>query len=99
MDWQEEHQRNVASFPEDIRKAHSHCSNHRNELLASAKCGCFYCCAIFPQFEIGNWIDEDSTGVGQTALCPKCGIDSVIGDKCGYDLSNKFLKRMHDYWF
>jgi hypothetical protein len=36
---------------------------------------------------------------GQTALCPKCGIDSVLGDACGYPLTEDLLSRMHQYWF
>ena len=99
MDWQEEHRRRVELFPEDIQKAHAHCTNHRTELAASAKCGCFYCCTTFTPSDIRNWTDEDSAGLGQTALCPKCGIDSVIGDKSGYELSNEFLKSMHEHWF
>jgi len=35
---------------------------------------------IFPPNQITEWVDADSTGEGQTALCPKCGIDSVIGE-------------------
>ena len=55
-------------------KAHEHCSLHRVELEASPVCGCFYCQAIFPPGEITQWIDDE-----QTALCPKCDIDAVIG--------------------
>jgi hypothetical protein len=34
-----------------------------------------------------------------TALCPKCGIDSVIGSVSGYPIERGFLKKMHDHWF
>jgi hypothetical protein len=33
------------------------------------------------------------------ALCPHCGIDSVIGDASGYEISPTFLARMHEAWF
>ena len=99
MDWQEDHRRKVAAFPEDVRKAHEHCSNHRAELMASTQCGCFHCCALFSPSEILDWVDEDDSGAGRTALCPKCGIDSVIGDRVGYRLSDVFLRRMHKHWF
>ena len=86
--------------------AHRHSSHHRTELLASGKCGCFYCLAIFEPTEITEWIDEphgledaSRRGNGQTALCPKCRIDSVIGDKSGYPLNEHFLRRMHAHWF
>jgi hypothetical protein len=99
MNWQKEHHLRIATFPVDVRKAHEHCSKHRSELLAGTQCGCFYCCAVFAASEITDWVDGDDNGVGQTALCPKCGIDSVIGDKSGYEISQDFLTRMHEHWF
>jgi hypothetical protein len=99
MGWEEEHQKRVASFPPDIRDAHVHSSNHRAEILNSALCGCFYCCEKFTPKEIKDWVDEKIPGEGQTALCPKCGIDSVIGDKSGVNLSKEFLESMRAYWF
>lgn len=89
-----DHARRVASFPEDVREAHEHSSDRRAELLASAKCGCFYCCESYRPSAIQERVDER-----QTALCPRCGIDSVIGDKSGYPTSRSFLARMRRYWF
>jgi hypothetical protein len=87
-------------------EAHKHSSLHRREILDSARCGCFYCIAIYGPAEIVEWVDgppgqdhADINDVGQTAICPKCGIDSVIGDKSGYPLDEGFLSRMHAYWF
>ena len=34
----------------------------------------------------------------RTALCPYCGIDSVIGSASGVEISSKLLKEMHDYY-
>lgn len=78
-----------------VIRAHTHSSKNREELLNSQKCGCFYCLEIFPPSEITEWLAE---GVG-TALCPYCGIDSVIGDNAGYPLTKNFLKEMHLHWF
>lgn len=64
----------------DHIQAHDHCSHHREGLLASARSGCFYCGAVFPPAEIQEWVDEQD-GVGQTALCPRCDIDAVIGSE------------------
>ncbi|MBQ8911695.1 MAG: cytoplasmic protein [Clostridia bacterium] len=74
--------------------AHDHCGNNKRELKNSKKCGCFYCLAIFSPQKIDRFIDD-----GQTALCPFCGIDAVIGDAAGYSLTSSFLQEMHDYWF
>ncbi|HXT87590.1 MAG TPA: cytoplasmic protein [Verrucomicrobiae bacterium] len=74
--------------------AHKHSSRHRGELESSVLCGCFYCLSIFPSSEIVEWVDDD-----QTAICPKCPVDSVIGSASGFPITREFLRRMHDYWF
>lgn len=33
------------------------------------------------------------------AICPKCGIDSVIPDASGVPLSAEFLATMKKWWF
>ena len=66
-----------------------HASNHRVALEASARCGCFSCFRIFRPAEIRTWVDAS-----QTALCPHCGIDTVLGDASCY-VGDQFLRRMH----
>ncbi len=83
-----------AKMPERIRDAHQHSSKHRSEILKSDLCGCFYCEKTFEPSEIVDWIDDQ-----QTALCPKCGIDSVIGSASGFPISKDFLHEMCEYWF
>jgi hypothetical protein len=78
----------------EILNAHKHSSGHRSEILQSTQCGCFYCLGVFPPSTINEWIDD-----GKCALCPKCGIDSVIGSASGYPLTAEFLQEMHEYWF
>jgi hypothetical protein len=78
----------------DFIRAHKHSSHHREVILASESCGCFYCLKIFPPSDIQWWIDDDTT-----ALCPNCDIDSVIGSKSGYPITVEFLEKMHQYWF
>ena len=82
-----------------LEKAHRHCGRHREEVLSSEVCGCFYCLSIFSPEEIDEWIDWDDNGVGQTGLCPKCGIDSVIGSRSGFPIAEPFLKKMKKHWF
>ena len=81
-------------MPVDLIEAHKHSSNHREVVLAGSQCGCFYCCQTFSPETIREWIDA-----GQTALCPRCGIDSVLGDKAGLPLTQAFLGDMNAYWF
>lgn len=79
--------------------AHKRSSNHRDEIEQSEKCGCFHCLSIFTPKLIDEWIDEDKKGIGTTAMCPECGIDSVIGSKSGYPIEKEFLKKMSELWF
>jgi hypothetical protein len=99
MGWQEDHAKRVAQFPPAIRDAHRHSSNHRNEIEGSTVCGCFYCCATFAPDAVKDWVDEGPDGLRTTALCPKCGIDSVIGDRSGFPVTGEFLAAMKAHWF
>ena len=51
---------------------------------------------IFTPQEITDWI-EDKSGI--TALCPSCGIDSVIGESSGFPITEEFMREMNSYWF
>ena len=82
----------------DFVKAHKH-HHYRDEILNSQICGCFYCLETFSPDEIDQWHLEDENGVEQTAICPKCSIDSVIGEKSGYPIEQNFLMKMKDFWF
>lgn len=46
---------------------------HRHKISPDSYVGCFYCCQVFRGKEIKKWVDKEST-----ALCPGCGIDSVV---------------------
>ena len=83
-----------SKMPPNVRGAHDHSSRHRTEILVSTLCACFYCGRSFGPDEILDWVDND-----QTALCPKCGMDSVIGSDAGFPLTKEFLDEMHEYWF
>ena len=74
--------------------AHAFTFKNRRSLLRSQQVGCFYCIQIFSPKDITEYIDN-----GKTGLCPKCGIDSVVGDASGFVITNKFLQEMRDYRF
>lgn len=38
-------------------------------------------------------------GDGETALCPRCGIDSVIGDGAGFAVDRALLVEMNAFRF
>ncbi len=54
----------------------------------------FYCLDIFDYKNIEFWCDHEDT-----ALCPTCDIDSVIGSASGFPITKEFLQAMQDYWF
>ena len=74
--------------------AYKHSIHHRDELIASEKCGCFYCCSIFNVNEIIVWTDKKDT-----AICPHCEVDSVIGSASGFPITQEFLKEMQQHYF
>ena len=81
----------------DVEALHGECSDHRHALLATEKGACFHCCEAFPSAEVQEWVDEDGSGQGQTALCPRCGIDAVLPWRPGIDRA--LLERMRARWF
>lgn len=67
--------------------------NHKDLLKQSTESGCYYCCNFFPSSDVKEWCDD-----GETALCPKCGVDSVI-PSVENELTLSTLKAMSKYWF
>ncbi len=87
-----------------LRPSHQYAYHNRELILQSVVCGCFYCLAMFSSDEIEEWTDEpkndDKITYGLTALCPKCGIDSVLSDNMpGIKLDVAFLTRMKKCFF
>jgi len=74
--------------------AHKHASRHRAEVEASPRCGCFFCFRTFAGSAVKSWTDG-----GQTALCPSCGVDSVLGSASTHRLDDAFLRKMHQHFF
>ena len=78
-----------------LELSHKSSSSHKTEILTANLCGCFYCEQTFLPNEIEEWIEEN---IGETAICPKCGIDSVLSSK--FPIKDKlFFKKMNKYWF
>jgi hypothetical protein len=70
--------------------AHEHAFRQREEQEHSDGCGCFYCFKTFSPSEVKTWVDDD-----KTAICPRCGMDSVIGSASGFPLIKVALRRMY----
>lgn len=91
----------VFDLPEDhpLRIAHKKHLFNRAEIEASQLCGCFYCKKIFGPDRIVDWADPKKPHARQTAVCPECGIDSVIGNASGFEITETFLEEMRAAWF
>ena len=81
-------------FSIDYVRAHKYSIHNKKYLLQDSKCGCFFCLEIFDPKEITSWIDQEDT-----AMCPYCDIDSIIGESTGFPITENFLKKMQNYWF
>lgn len=79
----------------DLDDAHSRTFRSRKLLSRSELAGCFHCLSIYIPDTIREWIDRND----ETALCPKCGIDSVLGSAAGYPITKAFLTAMQERWF
>ena len=77
--------------------AHEKSFKNMSALKKDQLCGCFYCLKIFRSSEIKESIPEE--GGGETALCPYCGIDAVLGESLRFPIDEKFLTKMNEYWF
>ncbi len=77
-----------------MKRLHAYASHNKDLVEKSDKCYCFYCKSIFESSEVNSYID-----VKQTALCPKCHIDSVIPDSINEIVDESIISEMHDYWF
>ena len=78
----------------DLESAHKLSIHNRQQIAQSEICGCFYCLAVFSPSAIEEWVDDEDT-----PLCPRCGIDSVLGSASGFPINKEFLRRMKALWF
>ena len=49
---------------------------------------------IYEKQEIKEYTDNN-----ETAICPYCQVDSVIGDSLGFPLNQQILGRANKFWF
>lgn len=78
----------------DLEAAHDRSYRNRPVIERSTLCGCFHCLGTYPPTQVIEWVRAC-----ETAICPHCGIDSVIGDASGLPVTKEFLDQMHERWF
>lgn len=78
-----------------LEEIHKHGINNKAEIEKSDTCGCFFCREMFDPSEIKTWTKDKE----ETAECPYCKVDSVIGNASGYEISKSLLDAMAKKWF
>jgi hypothetical protein len=48
---------------------------NKSSILLSNTCGCYYCLNTYRSSKVKEYVKDKN---GFTAVCPKCGIDSVV---------------------
>ncbi len=85
--------------------AYRYTSNNWAIIQKSKICGCCNCVRTFPPEEIVGWsgldvnnMDDPKAIDNQTAMCPRCGSEAVLGDRAGYPIDVQFLSLMNEAW-
>ena len=77
-----------------LKKLHAYSSHNKDLVAVSGKCYCFHCKAVVSSYLITDYADN-----GQTALCPKCGIASILPDAIEEVTNKNIIAEMNEYWF
>lgn len=77
-----------------LKAAIGYATANRDKLKISKYAACYYCKQIYPASEVVEFCDSETT-----ALCPKCGIDSVLSDQSPYEFKIEVLEELNQFWF
>lgn len=81
----------AAEEPDPKLAAAAALTKHNRDSLKNDKtCGCTACLAIFDPAEITDWN-------GDTAVCPYCGSEAVIGEGSGCPITADTLAELNKY--
>ncbi len=90
----------------DLLVGYRFLTNNWAQIQASTACGCCNCQLTFLPADIVAWtgldfddVDNPEAIARQTALCPHCGSEAVLGNASGLPVDPQFLGRMNEAWF
>ena len=89
----------AALSDEELHEIHTHSTANREEVEASSRCACFYCQEVFRATEVKDYIVEPSMDYRETALCPRCGADTILGDAAGIPFYKELIEKLHRHYF
>lgn len=76
-----------------IKKAPMYAFKNKEAVAISQICGCYNCLNVISVKDIEFWTDDD-----ETALCPKCTLDTLIAGSLGIQLDRETLQKIRDHW-
>ena len=82
----------------ELNAIYTHSIRNEEPTRKSNLCGCFHCISIFPATDIKlseMVVEKDGF---KTAICPICGIDSVIGD-ASVEITAEILESLNEHYF
>ena len=83
---------------DELKAFYSHSIRNEESILKSHLCGCFHCISIFPVADIKlSQMVVEKDGF-KTAICPICGIDSLLGD-ASVEITAELLETMNGLYF
>lgn len=82
---------------EEYEQARQHSIENRQEIKKSKQVLCYYCKRVYTSNEIKDYATDEKD---DTAICPHCNVDTVIGDASGLPVTcEHFAKHIHWYGF
>lgn len=83
------------------RVIYSYTFQNRKLLKRYKNCTCLYCGASFPYTKVSNWVNDTEE---LTAICPSCGIDSVVPTRVknkvdDYTLTEELREKVKKLYF
>ena len=75
-----------------IKLVKKHMHNNEVEILHSETCSCIFCRQQYSARNISDWVNDKN---GMNAICPECGMDTVVGDASKLSLDKELLKELN----
>ncbi len=79
-----------------LTELQKHTHNNEIEILHSKTCSCIFCRQHYDARAVNDWVNDER---GMSAICPECGMDTVIGDNGGEPLDKETLKALNLAFF
>jgi NAD-dependent SIR2 family protein deacetylase len=76
-----------------LQRIYQHSRLNRPFMVPGSGCRCFHCLKEFAAEEVSRWTDG-----GETALCPRCGIDSVLSNNAD-ELTDDLIRQLQATFF